>query len=207
MRRLLFAWDDFECAPRCSAHNQRKDYFIFRNTGASADAPVFHFHRWGRNGKRQLQRRFLRKRSAAERFPADLQRAEPSQALPRQLSQGESQAVKFITKVLGIMRKLPAVLLALPLGELSPQVTERAHTDALSAEVSDAIRSFPATQKSSPFRGSWRTNVSLRGFITQTAPRRSLRRPLPHRQRPVWSCPLRLWSWCRSHDRHSAEQR
>ena len=37
-----------------------------------------------------------------------------------------SQAVKFITKVLGAMRKLPAVLLALPLGELSPQVTERA---------------------------------------------------------------------------------
>ena len=50
----------------------------------------------------------------------------PSQALPRQLSQRESQAVKFITKVLGITRKFPAVLLALPLGELSPQVTERA---------------------------------------------------------------------------------
>ena len=131
VRRLLFAWDDFECAP------------------------VFHFHRRGRNGKRQLQGRFLRKCGAAERFPADLQRAEPSQALPRQLSQGESQAVKFITKVLGIMRKLPAVLLALPLGELSPQVTERAHAVALSAEVSDAIRSFPTIQKSSPFRGSW----------------------------------------------------
>ena len=43
----------------------------------------------------------------------------PSQALPRQLSQGESQAVKFITKVLGIMRKFPAMLLALPLGELA----------------------------------------------------------------------------------------
>ena len=43
----------------------------------------------------------------------------PSQALPRQLSQRESQAVKFITKVLGIIRKYPAVLLALPLGELA----------------------------------------------------------------------------------------
>ena len=31
----------------------------------------------------------------------------------------ESQAVKFITKVLGIMRKLPAVLLPLPLGEVA----------------------------------------------------------------------------------------
>ena len=149
VRRLLFVWDDFECAP------------------------VFHFHRRGRNGKQQLQRRFLRKRGAAERFPADLQRAEPSQALPRQLSQGESQAVKFITKVLGIMRKLPAVLLALPLRKDFPRsggrcraatkggiwqarqgLTERAHTVALSAEVSDAIRSFPTIQKSSPFGGA-----------------------------------------------------
>ncbi len=43
----------------------------------------------------------------------------PSQALPRQLSRRESQAVKFVTKVLGIMKKFPAVLLALPLGELA----------------------------------------------------------------------------------------
>ena len=154
VRRLLFAWDDFECAPRCYAHNQRKDYFIFRNTGASADAPVFHFHRWGRNGKRQLQRRFLRKRGAAGKFSAAFQRAEPSQALPRQLSQGESQGLRLVAKVLGSMRKFPAVLLALPLGELSPQVTERAHTVALSAKVSSATRSFPTIQKSSPFGGA-----------------------------------------------------
>ena len=32
---------------------------------ASADAPALHFHGWGREGKRQLQRRFLRKRGAA----------------------------------------------------------------------------------------------------------------------------------------------
>ena len=68
--------------------------------------------------------------------------------------QRESQAVKFSTKVLGIMRKFPAVLLALPLGELAPQVTERAHTVALSAKVSSAIRSFPATQKAPPFGGA-----------------------------------------------------
>ena len=52
--------------------------------------------------------------------------SKPSQALPRQLSRRESQAIKFVAKVSGIMRKLLAVLLALPLGELSPQVTERA---------------------------------------------------------------------------------
>ena len=36
----------------------------------------------------------------------------PSQALPRQLSRRESQAVKFITKVLRETRKNPVVLLA-----------------------------------------------------------------------------------------------
>ena len=41
--------------------------------------------------------------------------------------QRESQAVTLVAKVLSIMRKFPAVLLALPLGELSLQVTERAH--------------------------------------------------------------------------------
>ena len=43
-------------------------------------------------------------------------RGKPSQALPRQLSQGESQAVTFVAKVLGMMRKFPVVLLPLPLG-------------------------------------------------------------------------------------------
>ena len=44
---------------------------------------------------------------------------EPSQALPRQLSQGESQAVNLDAKALGTKRRFPAVLLALPLGELA----------------------------------------------------------------------------------------
>ena len=43
---------------------------------------------------------------------------EPSQALPRQLSRRESQAVRRIAKVIGAMRKFPAVLLPLPLGEV-----------------------------------------------------------------------------------------
>ena len=43
--------------------------------------------------------------------------ATPSQALPRQLSQGESQAVSLDAKVLGIMRKLPATAKSRPLGE------------------------------------------------------------------------------------------
>ena len=39
------------------------------------------------------------------------------------------------------------MLLALPLGELSPQVTERAHAVSPDAEVSDEIRNFPAMPK------------------------------------------------------------
>ena len=73
----------------------------------------------------------------------------PSQALPRQLSQGESQAVSLDAKVLDAMRKFPAVFLALPLGELSPQVTERAHAVNIIAKVSDAIRNL-ATAPEAP---------------------------------------------------------
>ena len=43
----------------------------------------------------------------------------PSQALPRQLSQRESQGLRLVAKVLGIKRKFPAVLLPLPLGEVA----------------------------------------------------------------------------------------
>ena len=49
------------------------------------------------------------------------------------------------------MKKFPAVLLALPLGELSPKVTERAHVVGLVAKVSVAIRNFPSTAKTVPF--------------------------------------------------------
>ena len=52
--------------------------------------------------------------------------------------------------MLGETRKLPAVLLALPKGELSPQVTERAHAVSPVVKASDAIRNSPATSKSFP---------------------------------------------------------
>ena len=86
----------------------------------------------------------------------------PSQALPRQLSQRESQAVKFIAKVLGVMRKLPAALLPLPLGEVSPQVTERAHAVSPVAKVSSAIRNLPTLPKAPPSGELARER--LRGF-------------------------------------------
>ena len=51
------------------------------------------------------------------------------------------------------MRKFLAVPLPLPLGEVSPQVTERAHADALSAKVSSATRNFLATTEAFTLRG------------------------------------------------------
>ena len=52
---------------------------------------------------------------------------EPSQALPRQLSQGESQAVKFVAKVLGARRNCIATSKSSPLGGAGTPsgVTER----------------------------------------------------------------------------------
>ena len=47
-----------------------------------------------------------------------LEKGSPSQALPRQLSQRESQGLRLVAEVLGEMRKFPAVLLPLPLGEV-----------------------------------------------------------------------------------------
>ena len=45
----------------------------------------------------------------------------PSQALPRQLSRRESQGLRLVAKALGIMRKFPTVLLALPLSKDFPR--------------------------------------------------------------------------------------
>ena len=45
----------------------------------------------------------------------------PSQALPRQLPQRGSQGLKPVAKVLGAMRKFPAVLLPLPLRKDFPR--------------------------------------------------------------------------------------
>ena len=45
--------------------SQRKNYFKFWGSETPAGVSEPHFHGWGRNGKRHLQRCFLRKRSAA----------------------------------------------------------------------------------------------------------------------------------------------
>ena len=65
-------------------------------------------------------------RRSRARFPLLSPTVTSSPGAGEVFPQRESQAVKPVAKVLGIMRKLLGVLLALPLGELSPKVTERA---------------------------------------------------------------------------------
>ena len=72
-------------------------------------------------------RRFRPLRRSRARFPLLSPTVTSSPGAEEAFPQRESQAVRLVAKVLGAMRKYPAVLLALPLGELSPQVTERAH--------------------------------------------------------------------------------
>ena len=62
------------------------------------------------------------------------------------------------------MRKFSAVLVALPLGELPPQVTERAHAVRPVTKVLDAIRNFPAMPKPPPFGEGGFAKQRRRGF-------------------------------------------
>ena len=55
---------------RRSSSLQRKNYFNFRDSGASADAPLSHFHGWGRNGKRHLQRLLPAEAAALRGIPS-----------------------------------------------------------------------------------------------------------------------------------------
>ena len=86
----------------------------------------------------------------------------PSQALPRQLSRRESQAVNLDAKALGTKRRFPAVLLALPLGELAkPEaLTERAHAVNPVLKYQTQQETFPPCQRLPP-RGSWQNRQVL----------------------------------------------
>ena len=84
--------NDLKCPPLRSGHHQRKNYFKFRDIGTPAGVPISHFHERGRSGRRHLQRRFLRKRGAAEKASANLQQTEPSQSSLRDASSPEGGA-------------------------------------------------------------------------------------------------------------------
>ena len=144
-----------------------KDIFICSSETPAGVSELL-FHGRGRGGKRQLPRLFPAETAARRgkfllaadglnplrrsraRFPLLSPAVTSSPGAGEVFPQRGSQAITFVAKVLDAMRKLPAVLLALPLGELSPKVTERAHAVALSAKVSIATRNLAATTKSRP---------------------------------------------------------
>ena len=93
-----------------AAHHQRKNYFIISRLSRPAGRSKRYFHGRGRNGKRHLQRRFLRKRGAAGQ-----------QACPLSLA---ALASSPKGGALGMAGKFPVELQSLrarslPLGELS----------------------------------------------------------------------------------------
>ena len=65
-------------------------------------------------------------RRSRARFPLLSPTVTSSPGAGEVFPQRESQGLRLVAKVSGVKRKFPAVLLPLPLGELSPQVTERA---------------------------------------------------------------------------------
>ena len=97
----------------CFAHIQRKNYF--KLWGILKSLRAFQnpfFHRWGRKGCSAC---FLRKRWRCGKHPNPLSLCSTNPTPPK-------------GGALGITAKLPVSPEALPLGELSPQVTERAST-------------------------------------------------------------------------------
>ena len=97
-RRVPRGGDDLKCPPLRFGHIQRKNYFNFRDSGASADAPLSHFHGWGRNGKRHFPRWFPAETFARGEIP-------PQSRCARQLPQGD--AFRGGGKLSGISKSRP----------------------------------------------------------------------------------------------------
>ena len=113
-------------------------------------------------------RRFRPLRRSRARFPLLSPTVTSSPGAGEVFPQRGSQAARLVAKVLGAMRKCPAALLPLPLGELSPQVTERAHAGKNPFRLAAARQAtFPkgtafcsggklsGCAKKLPLRGSW----------------------------------------------------
>ena len=82
-------------------------------------------------------------RRSRARFPLLSPAVTSSPGAGEVFPQRGSQGLRPVAEVLGVMRKFPAVLLALPLGELSPQVTERACKANGCCPSSGAARHLP----------------------------------------------------------------
>ena len=88
-------------------------------------------------------------RRSRARFPLLSPAVTSSPGAGEVFPQRGSQAINLDAKGLSAMRKIPAVLLALPVGELSkPEaLTERAYAVALSAKVSSTAKAFPPRRR------------------------------------------------------------
>ena len=95
----------------CASSAER--IFIISRLSHSAECDRRFFHGWGHGGKRQVQRLLPTEARRCDGIPLP---SSPSQALPRQLSQRESQAVRLNAEVLSVMRNLVATAKKLPLG-------------------------------------------------------------------------------------------
>ena len=102
-----------------------------------AGIPLDHFHRWDCDGKRLLHGVGINCNKKASGF------ARGSSVVP--LGEGEASSPS---------QSNPLDLTAPPKGGASDESARRAFY----------LETAPLLQKSSPLRGSWRTNVSLRGF-------------------------------------------
>ena len=101
-------------------------------------------------------RQFRPLRRSRARFPFLSPTVTSSPGAGEVFPQGGSQAVKFITKVLGAMRKFLAVLLPLPLGEVASRSDDgEGARRSPHCKTLGAMRNLPGAPKTSPFRGRW----------------------------------------------------
>ena len=130
-------------APLCASSAEELFCIWGSEKPAGFSEPLF--HGWGRRDKRQVSACFLRKQSRCRgqtlsvtpygvpappkggasplrrsraRFPLLSPAVTSSPGAGEVFPQRESQVLRLVTKVLGSIRKFPAVLLPLPLGEV-----------------------------------------------------------------------------------------
>ena len=153
----------------CSGHVQRKNYFYFRNTGASADAPVFHFHGKGNSLSQSLTAlpapsgREPLARPQTLRFSRKLYRHAKGPILEGAVERSETGGVQASTpSVLPLRVKPPS-----PRGRLNSPSRGYCRASPLWDGAFGMTVQFPAKAQSLrarqrlPLRGSWQNRQVL----------------------------------------------
>ena len=148
---------------RCALHINSGRIILYFAFVAACGPLQTHFHERGRGGKRQVQRRFLRKRGAAVGGLA-------LSVIAARCHLSQRERPWHSGKVTERIAKSPVSPEALPLGELSPQVTERARTLAASSlplggAVAQRLRGYKSAEPEKTVkRSSRRIGVNLQFF-------------------------------------------